>query len=461
YRPDFCSSVSFWYQKTIAKPWGAFPPVNERINAEIFLDTADMADQIKTSPGVTATRQSNRVCNLKRALYVANSRVGGWFEVPCRVAQEGKYSISVFQCLYRTGGIWKVTLRGPTGETVLDQAMDFFDPYLAWQENRPENFLYGTWFEKKVGIHKLTKDDYVFRFECVGANPLARAEASDEPGLNCRLDGISLRRFPWDDLYGQMQRYLADEKKLFDGMVGRAKEAVAALDAAAEQFHKDTGEYPRSLDELAERPQRFSQTTGHWPYVAGISADPWGQRYRYERPGKFNPDRFDVYSVHGDSRDPAGWIGNWPSPFRIEGAIEGEDLQVQQKSAAVKVSRQQIAIASYPPLSQGQLLFIQLRRKGDSVVLALPRSIAPGRYALKVRMVTSWDYAVVSFRFNAETVGQPVDTYSPTIGAKTIVLGNVDVRSEGSTLRIEATDRNPASAGYFAGIDAVTLSPAR
>ena len=44
---------------------------------------------------------------------------------------------------------------------------------LAWKENRPENFLYGTWFEKKLGIHKLTPGDYVFRFECVGANPLS------------------------------------------------------------------------------------------------------------------------------------------------------------------------------------------------------------------------------------------------------------------------------------------------
>ena len=46
--------------------------------------------------------------------------------------------------------------------------MDFYDPYLAWKENRPENFLYGTWFEKKVGIHKLAPGDYMFRFECVG-----------------------------------------------------------------------------------------------------------------------------------------------------------------------------------------------------------------------------------------------------------------------------------------------------
>jgi len=309
YRPDFCSSVAFWYQQTIARPFDRFPPLQERINPEIFLETSDMVPEIKTSPGVTARRHSNRVCNLKRGLYVDNPSVGGWFEVPCRVEEDAKYSISVFQCLYRTGGIWKVTLKGPAGETELDRAMDFYDPYLAWKENRPENFLYGTWFEKKLGIHKLAPGDYTFRFECVGSNPLARAKDSEKPGLNCRLDGISLRKFPWDDLHGQMQQYLAEEETRFADMVRRAEQAIAAVDAAVRQFRQDTGEYPNHLGELLTRPQRI-EAEGNWPYVSQIPTDPWGQAYRYARPGKFNPAAFDVYSVHGDSRDPAGWIGN-------------------------------------------------------------------------------------------------------------------------------------------------------
>jgi hypothetical protein len=77
YRPDFCSSVAFWYQKAIAEPFDRFPSVDERINPEIFLETAEMAPQIKTSPGVTAREHSNRVCNLKRALYVDNANIGG------------------------------------------------------------------------------------------------------------------------------------------------------------------------------------------------------------------------------------------------------------------------------------------------------------------------------------------------------------------------------------------------
>lgn len=459
YRPDFCSSVAFWYQKTIAKPFDRFPPVQERINPEIFLETAEMVPEIKTSPGVTARRHSNRVCNLKRGLYVDNTRVGGWFEVPCHVEEEAKYSISIFQCLYRTGGIWKVTLKGPSGETLLDRAIDFYDPYLAWKENRPENFLYGTWFEKKVGIHKLTPGDYLFRFECVGSNPLARAEDSGKPGLNCRLDGISLRKFPWDDLYGQMQRYLAEEEKRSAEMVRRAEQTVAGLDAAIRRFRQDTGGYPNNLGELLTHPQRIRAARGNWPYVVEIPADPWGQPYRYEYPGKFNPDLFDVYSVHGNSRGPARWIGNWPKPFHIRGALEGEELQIVANSEDVIASQQQVSVASFPPLSGGRLLFVRLRRKGDFIDLAIPPSVKPGKYILKVRLVTSWDYAVVRVEFNDTPLGQPVDTYSPTIDTKSIVLGNVAVRSGRNVLRLEAVGRNPASAGHYAGIDAVMFVP--
>jgi hypothetical protein len=461
YRPDFCSSVAFWYQKTIAEPFDRFPPVHERINPEISLETAEMASQIKTSPGVTARPHSNRVCNLKRGLYVDNTGVGGWFEVPCHIEEEANYSISIFQCLYRTGGIWKVTLKGPSGEVLLDGAMDFYDPYLAWKENRPENFLYGTWLEKKVGIHKLTPGDYVFRFECVGSNPLAQAEDSGKPGLNCRLDGISLRRFPWDDLYGQMQRYLAEEEKRSAKMLHVAKQTVAGLDAAIRRFRQDTGSYPDNLGELLTRPQRIPASRGNWPYVAEVPADPWGQAYRYEHPGKFNPDSFDVYSVHGDSRDPTGWIGNWPTPFHIQGALEGEALQIIAKSEDVGASPQQVGVASFPPLSGGRLLFVRLRQKGDFIDLGVPPSVKPGKYLLKVRLVTSWDYAVVRVKFNETPVGQPIDTYSPTIDVKSIVLGSVDVSSERNVLRVEAVGRNPASAGHYAGIDAVILLPIR
>jgi hypothetical protein len=35
-------------------------------------------------------------------------------------------------------------------------------------------------------------------------------------------------------------------------------------------------------------------------------------------PGRYNPDAFDLWSVHGHSRDASLWIGNWKKPDREE-----------------------------------------------------------------------------------------------------------------------------------------------
>ena len=116
-------------------------------------------------------------------------------------------------------------------------------------------------------------------------------------------------------------------------------------------------------------------------------------------------------------------------------------------------------MVSFPPLSRGRLLFVRLREKGDFIDLGIPPFVEPGKYLLKARLVTSWDYAVVRVEFNGTPMGQPVDTYSPRIGARSVVLGDVEVRPGRNILRVEAVGRNPASAGHYAGIDAVMLVP--
>jgi hypothetical protein len=460
YRPDFCSSVAFWYQSNTAAAAEPLPPAAARINPEVVIEPAEITAEIKTAPDIRAERRSNRVCNLKQALFVDNPGIGGWIEIPGHIEEAGAYSISVFQCLFRTGGVWKLTLKTADGERVLDPGMDFYDPYLAWQENRPENFLYGTWFENKVGIHRLPQGDCVFRWECVGAHPLARAANAAGPGFDMRLDGISLRKFPWDNLPAQMQQYLADEERLFAEREAKAQQTVATLDQAIRRYRTDTGEFPRDLAELRERPARIARQVGHWPYLAQVSADPWGQTYRYDVPGRFNPDTFDVYSVHGNSRDPSLWIGNWPIPYRWQDALEGEDLSVQSNSEQVTVVKQKVDATLVPPISRGQLLFVKLRRAGDFIQLAFPAPAGPGRHDVRLRLVTSWDYATVNVLVNGVPVAKSMDTYSRRIGTKLIDLGKLDLLPQGNTLRLEAVERNPASTGYCVGIDALVAVPA-
>jgi len=326
YRPDFCSSVAFFYLRTIATPMKPFPSLKERLMPEVWVEPREMAElpkeksPLKTSTGLKPASVSNRTCWRKKAFYMFNDKVGSWLEIPATVEKEGRYSISVFQLLFREHGIWKLTLIGPGFKEVLDPRMDFYDPYLAWKENYPENEVFGTVKEKKVGIYDLKPGNYVFRFECVGTNPLSINEETGKHGYSIGLDAVSLRMLPWGDMNAWYDDYLIKEKRLFEKRISEAEKTVSMLAKAIEAFKEDYGKYPESLGILIERPAElnrgWAKNPGKWPYFKGerIPLDPWGQPYRYLVPGRYNSDSFDVWSVHGNSRNPNLWIGNWQSP---------------------------------------------------------------------------------------------------------------------------------------------------
>ncbi|MBM3284754.1 MAG: DUF2961 domain-containing protein [Candidatus Aminicenantes bacterium] len=326
YRPDFCSSVAYWYQRTVATPWKPFPSVKERLMPEIWVELREMAElppgksPLRVSPGLTPVSMANRVGWRKLMFYLYNDKVGAWLEIPFEVKEEGRYSISVFPILFRDNGIWKVRLRGPGIERVLDPRLDLWDPYLAWKENYPENEHFGTLIEKKVGILDLKPGAYFFRFECVGSHPLSFDPKTGSNGYCLRLDSLSVRKLPWGDMSAWYRDYLVKEKALVEREIAEARKTVDELARAVRAFKDDHGQYPESLDVLVARPaamnRSWASTAGKWPYFKGerIPLDPWGQKYRYLVPGRFNPDSFDVWSVHGNSRNPGGWIGNWKHP---------------------------------------------------------------------------------------------------------------------------------------------------
>lgn len=104
--------------------------------------------------------------------------------------------------------------------------------------------------------------------------------------------------------------------------LGGAKSKTAAvqikdLEQAAELFKLDMGRFPtreEGLDALVTRP---ASAPAGWngPYLrkGGVPADPWGNPYRYEVPGRHGD--IDIYSYGADNA-PGGDgenadIGNW------------------------------------------------------------------------------------------------------------------------------------------------------
>jgi len=457
YRPDYLSSVAYWYQRGIAEPQWPFAPVEERVLPEVWIEPAWIVDQVRASPGLQPRRASNRTCNLKVFFTVRNDEPGSWVEFPVTLDQPGRYAISVFQNLFREYGVWRVILRGDASEDVLHPGLDFYDDLQARAENWPENYHHGTTVETKLGERQLQAGAYWVRFECVGANPLSRHPGTGAfgQGYSIGLDAIDFRRLPLTDPWAWTQDYLKREDELFAERDAKARETVAALVDAADAFHRDTGAYPRALADLIG--------TRHWKGDR-LPLDPWGQPYRYRAPGDVHPWSFDLWSVHGDSRYPDGWIGNWSTPLRLQAEVpsgahvfEGEDLRVVRSSGEVSATRQQVSSETNAPLSGNGLLFLRLRQPGDWVEIGLPEDIPPGKYEAYVLAGTSWDYGLCQWSLGRTALGAPFDGHSDVVGMKALPPAVVTVGAEPCTLRIEAVGTAERSAGCYAGLDAIVL----
>jgi hypothetical protein len=446
YRPDFFSSVAFWYQKDVAQPFCTLPPLAERLNPEQWIEVKDLADRLPCSPGVKPIVRSNRTCQSKTMFFLENDKVGAWLDVPFEIKEEGQYSLSVFQVLFREYGQWKVTLLGSGQTNVLDPGLDFYDPYVSLKENWPESQVYSTVRETKLGVLRLVPGAHTLRFECVGHNPLSLVKKTRLPGYSLAMDAISLRRLPWDHMDRWLANYLAEEERLNAERTRTALETVRQLAKISADFARERGSLPRGFDEMKA-------------FLPGaqIPFDPWGQPYQYAQPGLFNPESFDIYSVCGNSRAPADWIGNWQTPFRFAMAIEGESLRVASQSEGARTSIQEITNHSVPPLSDGKHLFLHFGGPGDRLTLTLPGSFKPGVYTVILSAASSWDYAIVQWTLDGAPLGPPLDGYSPDTWRCVAVSKQVTLADRPHELQVKVVGSHPYSTGFSASLDAILL----
>jgi general secretion pathway protein G len=86
--------------------------------------------------------------------------------------------------------------------------------------------------------------------------------------------------------------------------VTAAQSQIAGFEMALDSFEVDTGGYPKGnngLNALVQVPSGATNWRG--PYLKkGVPADPWGNPYVYNYPGKNNPDGYDIMSMGPDGR---------------------------------------------------------------------------------------------------------------------------------------------------------------
>ena len=100
--------------------------------------------------------------------------------------------------------------------------------------------------------------------------------------------------------------------------INAAKSQISTLKTPLGVYRMDINQYPstsQGLGALRQRPGDLANAN-KWkgPYLEqDLPADPWGNPYQYEFPGRRNPDSYDLWSFGPDGvNGTADDIGNWP-----------------------------------------------------------------------------------------------------------------------------------------------------
>ena len=231
YRPDYWSSVSFWYQDSIAEPWCEFPPYRERVNPEIVLHLPQVVDTMRHSPHVELkVNPYNRATYTKPWFQARNDRPGSWVEIPFAIKEKGRYSMSLFQHLRDDNGVWKVYIDGKelheAGESQIaggyrvslvnqlspEQINESLDFYNVYRKDEHEDYIYGQRRERKIGLFHFEPGSHTLRLVCIGSNPASFNAQTGKLGYNLSADVLSLRKLPFENMDQWIEKALKYER---------------------------------------------------------------------------------------------------------------------------------------------------------------------------------------------------------------------------------------------------------
>jgi len=93
---------------------------------------------------------------------------------------------------------------------------------------------------------------------------------------------------------------------------GGPTDIQGGIKSALGQYQVDIGFYPKSLQDMVQKPS--DATNWHGPYFDPpvLPTDPWGDPYIYYCPGKHNQSSYDLLSAGLDGKEGTDDdIGNW------------------------------------------------------------------------------------------------------------------------------------------------------
>ncbi len=205
----------------------------------------------------------------------------------------------------------------------------------------------------------------------------------------------------------------------------------------------------RSLDAIPfKKSLKFDMEIWHW---ADTKMNYAPTTFWYARPGAES----NVEPAPKDAALPVARIKTDVAPaFRVEGAIEGEDLNVAKKSGG-KVEPQ----AGGFGWSNEQQLWWMDGDAGDKLVLEFDAEKA-GKQKVTAGITKAPDYGIVKLSVNGKPA-RTLDRYAETVGHTPEVLGEFDLKDGVNELTVEIVGANPnAIPRWMFGLDYLKVESA-
>lgn len=204
----------------------------------------------------------------------------------------------------------------------------------------------------------------------------------------------------------------------------------------------------RALDAIPfSKSIKFDMENWHW---ADTLVNYAPTTFFYARPGatkSVKPDPEAAAREITRSRSELGTV------HVVEGAIEGEDLEITSVSGG---ETEKQVIGRWGWSNESQLWWVD-PSKGDELVLEFPAEKA-GEQNVKLQLTKAVDYAIVEFSINGKKVKGTFDRYNDEVATDMVDLGKHDLKQGGNTLKVRIAGKNDkAVPRHMFGLDYIKL----
>ena len=223
--------------------------------------------------------------------------------------------------------------------------------------------------------------------------------------------------------------------------------AQPRVDGPGNQGHT-TNTRVRLLDGIPfAKSLRFDMEVWHWRPVNVAYA---AATYWYGLPG--------AKGNHGPAPETAKvFVPEMPKPPKVEGAIEGENLKILEKTGGVT----EIQDIPHFNWSGWKQIWWRDAKPGERIVFDLPVD-KKGTYKLTASLTKAVDYGIVKLSLDGKPLGEPIDLFHGGVINRTYALGTHELAAGPHKLSVEITGANPkAVRRHMFGIDYLELEPAK